>query len=99
VGGEGWFVAAMEADLAGEGSIGVELGIAIAAGVVHLIAALPCEVDAVSAGVTVDAALNGTEREFAAAVRVEPDVGGPKDVDERGVPKLDAGEGSDAQMS
>jgi hypothetical protein len=35
----------MEADFAGECAIGLELGIAVAAGVVHLIAALPGEVD------------------------------------------------------
>jgi hypothetical protein len=43
----------MEAELACEGAIILKLSIAVAAGVVHFIAALPGEVDAVAAGVAV----------------------------------------------
>lgn len=63
----------MEADLAGDGAIGLKLCIAIAAGVFHLVAALPGEVDAFAAGVAVDLGLDRTESEFTATVRVEPD--------------------------
>ncbi|MGG5822101.1 hypothetical protein [Falsiroseomonas sp. HW251] len=41
----------MEADLADEGAIGLELGIAVAGSVAHLVAARPGEVDAFAAGV------------------------------------------------
>jgi hypothetical protein len=51
----------VEADLAGEGAIFFELGIPIAAGVVHLVAALPGEVDVVGAEVAVEPALDGSE--------------------------------------
>jgi transposase len=74
----------MEADLAGEGAIGLELGIAVAAGVVHLVTALPGEVDAFAAGVAVDLALDRTESEFTAAARVEPDVSRPEETAQPG---------------
>src|SRR5919206_3493781 len=46
---EGGLVAAVEADLAHERPVLVELGVAVAAGRVHLVGALPGEVDAVAA--------------------------------------------------
>ena len=82
----------MEADLAGEGAIGLELGIAVAACVVHLVAALPGEVDTLAAKAAVEPALDGTKDEFAAAVSVEPDVSGPEEVDEFGIPEVHAGD-------
>lgn len=82
----------MEADLAGEGAIGLEFCIAVAAGLVHLVAALPGEVDAFAAGVAVNLALDRTESECTAAVRVEPDLSRSEEVNERGVRELHAGD-------
>lgn len=52
-GGEGRLVAAMGASLACEGAVLFKIGIAVTAGVVHVVTALPGEVDAAAAEMAV----------------------------------------------
>ena len=56
----------MEADFAGDRTILFEFGVAITAGVVHLVTSLPGEVNAVAAEMAVEPALDGPEGELAA---------------------------------
>jgi hypothetical protein len=66
----------VEADLAREKPIFVELGIAGAAGGIHLVGALPGEADAVRAVAAVETALDRAEDEFATTLGIEANVGG-----------------------
>src|SRR3954452_1989407 len=84
---EGGVVAVVEADLAREEPILVELGIAGTADGIHLVEALPGEADAGRAVAAVEAALDRAEDEFAAPLRIEADVGGLDQVEEVAVPQ------------
>src|SRR3954452_19914104 len=84
---EGGLVAAVEADLAHERPLLAELGVAVAAGRVHLVGALPGEVDAVAPVAAVEAAIDRAEYELAATLPIERDVGGLDQVEEVGVPQ------------
>jgi hypothetical protein len=66
----------VEADLAREKPIFVELGIPGAAGGIHLVGALPSEADAVRPVAAVETALDRTEDELAATLLIKGDVGG-----------------------
>ena len=65
----------MEADLARQEPILVELGITGAGGGIHLVGALPGEADAGRAVAAVEAALDRAEDELAATLPIEGDVG------------------------
>ncbi len=78
----------MEADLAREKPIFVELGLTGAGGGIHLIGAFPGEADAGRAVAAVEAALNRAEDEFATTPCIEADVGGLDQVEEVAVPQL-----------
>src|SRR4051794_14217430 len=84
---EGGVVAVVEADLAREEPVLVELGIAGAGGGIHLVGALPGEADAGRAVAAVEAALDRAEDELATTLRVEADVGGLDQVEEVAVPQ------------
>src|SRR3954453_21417653 len=84
---EGGIVAVVEADLAREEPVLVELGIAGAGGGIHLVGALPGEADAVRAVAAVEAAVDRAEDELATTLRVEADVGGLDQVEEVAVPQ------------
>ncbi len=82
----------MEADTTGEGAIVFELGLAVAGGLVHLVAAGPGEADAGFCTAAVEAALDGAEDELAAAIGVELEVSGFDQVYELGIPELHGGD-------
>src|SRR3954470_1765860 len=84
---EGGVVAVVEADLAREEPVLVELGVAGAGGGIHLVGALPGEADAARAVAAVEAALDRAEDELATTPRVEADVGGLDQVEEVAVPQ------------
>src|SRR3954451_17227754 len=84
---EGGVVAVVEADLAREEPVLVELGITGAGGGIHLVGALPGEADAGRAVAAVQAALDRAEDELATTLRVEADVGGLDQVEEVAVPQ------------
>src|SRR5689334_5882553 len=84
---EGGVVAVVEADLAREEPVLAELGVAGAGGGIHLVGALPGEVDAVAAVAAVEAAVDRAEDELAAPLGVEADVGGLDQVEEVAVPQ------------
>src|SRR3954467_6028152 len=84
---EGGVVAVVEADLAREEPVLVELGITGAGGGIHLVGALPGEADAGRAVAAVEAALDRAEDELAATLRIEADVGGLDQVEEVAVPQ------------
>src|ERR671927_654763 len=84
---EGGVVAVVEADLAREEPVLVELGVAGAGDGIHLVGALPGEADAARAVAAVEAALDRAEDELAAPPGVEADVGGLDQVEEVAVPQ------------
>src|SRR3954471_15168724 len=84
---EGGVVAVVEADLAREEPVLVELGITGTGGGIHLVGALPGEADAGRAVAAVEAALDRAEDELATTLRVEADVGGLDQVEEVAVPQ------------
>src|SRR4051794_30360118 len=84
---EGGIVAVVEADLAREEPVLVELGVTGAGGGIHLVGALPGEADAGRAVAAVEAALDRAEDEFATTPRIEADVGGLDQVEEVAVPQ------------
>src|SRR3954465_3591063 len=84
---EGGLVAAVEADLAHERPVLAELGVAVAAGRVHLVGALPGEAHILGTVAAVEAAVDGAEDELAATLPIEGDVGGLDQVEEVGVPQ------------
>src|SRR3954466_4003166 len=84
---EGGIVPVVEADLAREEPVLVELGIAGAGGGIHLVGALPGEADAGRAVAAVEAALDRAEDELATSLRIEADVGGLDQVEEVAVPQ------------
>ena len=85
---EGGFVAEVEGDFAGDGSVIVEFGGAAAGGLVHLVMAGPSEEDGGWCIFAVEAAGDGSEDELARALRVECDVGGLDQIGEVAVPQL-----------
>src|SRR3954447_14998023 len=85
---EGGVVAVVEADLAREEPVLVELGITGTGGGIHLVGAFPGEADAGRAVAAVEAALNRAEDEFATTLCIEADVGGLDQVEEVAVPQL-----------
>src|SRR4051794_15001495 len=85
---EGGLVAAVEADLADERPVLVELGVAVAAGRVHLVGALPGEAHILGTVAAVEAAVDRAEDELAATRPIEGDGGGPRRVGEGGVAEL-----------
>ena len=82
----------MEADRAFEGAVGLKLGLTISGGFVPLVASGPGEAEACPGAATVEAALDGSEDELAAAIGIELDVSGFEHVDELGVPQLHSGD-------
>src|SRR3954454_20606207 len=82
---EGGLVAAVEAELAHERPVLAELGVAVAAGRVHLVGALPGEAHILGTVAAVEAAMDGAEDELAATLLIEGDVGGLDQVEEVGV--------------
>src|SRR3954453_23324836 len=84
---EGGVVAVVEADLAREEPVLVELGVTGAGDRIHLVGALPGEADAGRAVAAVEAALERAEEEIATPLRVEADVGGLDQVEEVAVPQ------------
>src|SRR3954466_12945944 len=84
---EGGVVAVVEADLAREEPVLVELGVTGAGDRIHLVGALPGEADAGRAVAAVQAALDRAEDELATTLRVEADVGGLDQVEEVAVPQ------------
>src|SRR3954468_24753546 len=84
---EGGVVAVVEADLAREEPVLVELGVTGAGDGIHLVGALPGEADAGRAVAAVEAALDRAEDELATTLRVEADVGGLDQVEEVAVPQ------------
>src|SRR4051794_550024 len=84
---EGGVVAVVEADLAREEPVLVELGVTGAGDGIHLVGAFPGEADAGRAVAAVEAALNRAEDEFATTLCIEADVGGLDQVEEVAVPQ------------
>src|SRR4051812_11823751 len=84
---EGGVVAVVEADLAREEPVLVELGVTGAGGGIHLVGALPGEADAGRAVAAVEAALDRAEDELATPLGIEADVGGLDQVEEVAVPQ------------
>src|SRR3954464_15554257 len=84
---EGGVVAVVEADLAREEPVLVELGVTGTGGGIHLVGALPGEADAGRAVAAVEAALDRAEDELATTLRIEADVGGLDQVEEVAVPQ------------
>jgi hypothetical protein len=78
----------VEANFSGEGAIVLELGVAIASGLIHLVVSSPGEVNARRAVMAIQAALDRAEGEFTASVRIKPDVTGREQVDELGIPEF-----------
>src|SRR4051812_2016078 len=84
---EGGVVAVVEADLAREEPVLVELSITGAGDRIHLVEALPGEADAGRAVAAVEAALDRAEDELATTLGVEADVGGLDQGEEVAVPQ------------
>src|SRR3954468_6903753 len=84
---ESGVVAVVEADLAREEPVLVELSITGAGDRIHLVEALPGEADAGRAVAAVEAALDRAEDELATTLGVEADVGGLGQGDEVPVPQ------------
>src|SRR3712207_4423061 len=84
---EGGVVAVVEADLARDKPIFVELGLTRAGGGIHLIGAFPGEADAGWVVAAVEAALNRAEDEFATTPCIEADVSGLAQVEEFAAPQ------------
>src|SRR4051794_33741762 len=84
---ESGVVAVVEADLAREEPVLVELSITGAGDRIHLVEALPGEADAGRAVAAVEAALDRAEDELATTLGVEADVGGLDQVEEVAVPQ------------
>jgi hypothetical protein len=71
VGDEGGVVGVVEADFAAKRSIGLKLGPSIAAGFVHFVIALPCEVSALFGVAAMELTGDASEGELAAAGSIE----------------------------
>src|SRR6478735_7471038 len=82
----------MKADFASESTAVFEYGVAVTAGVVHFVASLPGEVNAVDTEVAVEPALNGSEGELTATICIKLDVAGSEEVDKFGIPQFHAGD-------
>lgn len=85
---ESGLVAEVEADFPGKRPIVLDLGLSAAAGYVHLVMALPGEIDATGRVSTVEPAGDGAEYELAKSLVVEGDIGGLQHVQKIVVPQL-----------